>query len=190
MTKTIETVTGLPSPKDLKRLERLEQRESNNRRNGIKSNDQSRESSASPPLVLRYLETLPPEKEVTLLVEVVEAPCKPTTRQALPPKVEFKAPKIIAELPAPETVSRGLPKVAFLAEAEAENVSVNTQTVTTVASVVKAEIKEEALDIDDVIETDFESDSADNEEEECFRIIEETVVDVSTLPGRTGFVCF
>ena len=55
---------------------------------------------------------------------------------------------------------------------------------------VKAEIKEEALDIDDVIETDFESDSADNEEEECFRIIEETVVDVSTLPGRTGFVCF
>ena len=172
MTKTIETVTGLPSPKDLKRLERLEQRESNNRRNGIKSNDQSRESSASPPLVLRYLETLPPEKEVTLLVEVVEAPCKPTTRQALPPKVEFKAPKIIAELPAPETAS------------------VNTQTVTTVASVVKAEIKEEALDIDDVIETDFESDSADNEEEECFRIIEETVVDVSTLPGRTGFVCF
>ena len=172
MTKTIETVTGLPSPKDLKRLERLEQRESNNRRNGIKSNDQSRESSASPPLVLRYLETLPPEKEVTLLVEVVEAPCKPTTRQALPPKVEFKAPKIIAEIPAPETVS------------------VNTQTVTTVASVVKAEIKEEALDIDDVIETDFESDSADNEEEECFRIIEETVVDVSTLPGRTGFVCF
>ena len=184
MTKTIETVTGLPSPKDLKRLERLEQRESNNRRNGIKSNDQSRESSASPPLVLRYLETLPPEKEVTLLVEVVEAPCKPTTRQALPPKVEFKAPKIIAELPAPETVN------VNQWSTEGRRSTAATQTVTTVASVVKAEIKEEALDIDDVIETDFESDSADNEEEECFRIIEETVVDVSTLPGRTGFVCF
>ena len=187
MTKTIETVTGLPSPKDLKRLERLEQRESNNRRNGIKSNDQSRESSASPPLVLRYLETLPPEKEVTLLVEVVEAPCKPTTRQALPPKVEFKAPKIIAELPAPETVSVN---TQTQWSTKGRRSSAEVQTVTTVASVVKAEIKEEALDIDDVIETDFESDSADNEEEECFRIIEETVVDVSTLPGRTGFVCF
>ena len=49
---------------------------------------------------------------------------------------------------------------------------------------VKAEIKEETLD-DEVNEADLESDSADNEEEECFRIIEETVVDVSTLPGRT-----
>ena len=71
MTKTIEPVTGLPSPQDLKRLERREQRRESHG-NGIKFNDQSRESSASPPLVLKYLETLPPEKEVTLLVEVVE----------------------------------------------------------------------------------------------------------------------
>ena len=49
------------------------------------------------------------------------------------------------------------------------------------ASVVKAEIKEEPLDIDDLNDQDLESDP---EEEECYRIIEETVVDVSTLPGR------
>lgn len=49
------------------------------------------------------------------------------------------------------------------------------------ASVVKAEIKEEPLDIEDLNDQDLESDP---EEEECYRIIEETVVDVSTLPGR------
>ena len=80
MTKTIEPVTGLPSPKDLKRLQREQD-------GVLKSLQSSRESSASPPLVLKYLETLPLEKEVTLLVEVVEGPpCQP--------KVEFKAPKV------------------------------------------------------------------------------------------------
>lgn len=49
------------------------------------------------------------------------------------------------------------------------------------ASVVKAEIKEEPLDIEELNDQDLESDP---EEEECYRIIEETVVDVSTLPGR------
>lgn len=49
------------------------------------------------------------------------------------------------------------------------------------ASVVKAEIKEEPLEIEDLNDQDLESDP---EEEECYRIIEETVVDVSTLPGR------
>ena len=46
---------------------------------------------------------------------------------------------------------------------------------------VKAEIKEEPLEIEDLNDQDLESDP---EEEECYRIIEETVVDVSTLPGR------
>ena len=46
---------------------------------------------------------------------------------------------------------------------------------------VKAEIKEEPLDLEDLNDQDLESDP---EEEECYRIIEETVVDVSTLPGR------
>ena len=49
---------------------------------------------------------------------------------------------------------------------------------------VKAEIKEEPLDLDDLNDQDLESDP---EEEECYRIIEETVVDVSTLPGRIFF---
>ena len=49
------------------------------------------------------------------------------------------------------------------------------------ASVVKAEIKEEPFDQEDLNETELDSD---NEEEECYRIIEETVVDVSTLPGK------
>ena len=63
----------------------------------------------------------------------------------------------------------------------AENLTCSGQNLATVASVVKAEIKEEPLDLDDLNDQDLESDP---EEEECYRIIEETVVDVSTLPGR------
>ena len=132
MTKTIEPVTNLPSQRD------------------IKNGKSSREASTSPPLVLKYLETLPPEKaEVTLMVEVVPGP----------PKVEFKVPKIIAENPV---------------------VPVNNQATKTIASVVKAEIKED-IDEDEVI-----AELDEDEDEECYRIIEETVVDVSTLPGRTS----
>ena len=88
MTKTIEPVTGLISPKDLKRLQRLEKSELNGLK-GLESRESSRESSASPPLVLKYLETLQPEQEVTLLLEVVEHPVNQ------PEVVEtFKAPKV------------------------------------------------------------------------------------------------
>ena len=76
-----------------------------------------------------------------------------------PPKVEFKVPKIIAENPV---------------------VPVNSQATKTIASVVKAEIKED-IDEDEVI-----AELDEDEDEECYRIIEETVVDVSTLPGRTS----
>ena len=76
-----------------------------------------------------------------------------------PPKVEFKVPKIIAENPV---------------------VPVNNQATKTIASVVKAEIKED-IDEDEVI-----AELDEDEDEECYRIIEETVVDVSTLPGRTS----
>ena len=135
MTKTVETVTGLPrSQKDLLR---------NN--HGDKNN--SRESSESPPLVLKYLETLPPEKEVTLLVEVVQAPKTLVNKQK---ELQQKAPKVIAELPV-----------------------VHVQDV---ASVVKAEIN-------DTEDQDLDED--EEEDEECFNIIEENVIDASTLPGRT-----
>ena len=77
-----------------------------------------------------------------------------------PPKVEFKVPKIIAENPVV--------------------VPVNNQATKTIASVVKAEIKED-IDEDEVI-----AELDEDEDEECYRIIEETVVDVSTLPGRTS----
>ena len=88
MTKTIEPVTGLISPKDLKRLQRLEKSELNGLK-GLESRESSRESSASPPLVLKYLETLQPEQEVTLLLEVVEHPvCQPEVVET------FKAPKV------------------------------------------------------------------------------------------------
>ena len=86
MTKTIEPVTGLISPKDLKRLQRLEKSELNGLK-GLESRESSRESSASPPLVLKYLETLQPEQEVTLLLEVVEEPVQTSSNQ-------FKAPKV------------------------------------------------------------------------------------------------
>ena len=147
MTKTIEPVSGLPSSKELKRLQREQEKHE------LGSKQSSRASSASPPLVLKYLETLPPEREVTLLVEVVEGHCN--QKVELPKAAENcqKAPKVIAELPVPET------------------------SVTSVASIVKAEIKEESFDED--------LEEISDKEEECFRIIEETVVDVSTLPGRT-----
>jgi hypothetical protein len=88
MTKTIEPVTGLISPKDLKRLQRLEKSELNGLK-GLESRESSRESSASPQLVLKYLETLQPEQEVTLLLEVVEHPvCQPEVVET------FKAPKV------------------------------------------------------------------------------------------------
>lgn len=120
MTKTVETVTNFKKPEEISK---------------------SRASSESPPLVLKYLETLPPEKEVTLLVEVVEGR----------PKTDQKKPKVIAENPS------------------------NCQQI--VAKVIKAEIKEEPLDFDEMEDEDSD--------EECYRIIEETVVDASTLPGRT-----
>ena len=48
MTKTVDTVT---------------------RPSQVKDPSKSREASQSPPLVLKYLEALPPERELTLLVE-------------------------------------------------------------------------------------------------------------------------
>ena len=48
MTKTIEPVTGLISPKDLKRLQRLEKSELNGLK-GLESRESSRESSAIAP---------------------------------------------------------------------------------------------------------------------------------------------
>ena len=121
--------------------------ESVSRPSQIKETSKSREASQSPPLVLKYLEALPPERELTLLVEVVEKP--PTVHV----KPEFKVPKIIAEHPAKFN---------------------------SIASVVKHEIKEE------IFEDEFEtiSEVSEDEEEDCLRIIEEKIIDVSTLPGR------
>lgn len=143
MTKTVESVTtSIPTPKDIVKSEQ------------VKEGHSSRASSESPPLVLKYLETLPPEKEVTLLVEVVQgqAPVSNTADA----KVDFKAPKIIAAA------------APALGPASADH---------DVASIVKAEIKEEDQE-------DLDEDEDEEEEDECFRIIEETVVDASTLPGR------
>ena len=111
----------------------------------IKVETKSRESSQSPPLVLKYLEALPPEKELTLLVEVVNK---------VPNDSElFKVPKIIAENPVKNLV---------------------------VASVVKDEIP----DFDPIFEELEEEVEEDEEEEDCLRIIEEKIIDVSTLPGK------
>ena len=129
MTKTVESVT---------------------RPSQIKETSKSREASQSPPLVLKYLEALPPERELTLLVEVVEKPPPVTI------KPEFKVPKIIAEHPAKFN---------------------------SIASVVKHEIKEEIFESDE-FEAVSEEVSEDEEEEDCLRIIEEKIIDVSTLPGR------
>ena len=123
MTKTVDTVT---------------------RPTSVKESAKSREASQSPPLVLKYLEALPPERELTLLVEVVEKPLE----------TEFKVPKIIAEHPAKHY---------------------------SIASVVKHEIKEETPE---EFEDEIEAEIEDEEEEDCLRIIEEKIIDVSTLPGR------
>lgn len=94
MTKTVESVTAIPTPKDIAKSE-------------VKHGSDSRASSESPPLVLKYLETLPPEKEVTLLVEVVQGP---------PAKVDFKAPKIIAAAPVAQVTQ--VKNVAAVVKAE------------------------------------------------------------------------
>ena len=103
--------------------------------------DDSNESSNSPPLVLKYLQSLPPEREVTLTLPVVVSEDSSN-------EFEFKKPKVICEVPS----------------------------LATIASVVK----------DSVVPEDGtkEDDEYEEEEEECLRIIEETLVDVSTLPGR------
>ena len=111
----------------------------------IKVETKSRESSQSPPLVLKYLEALPPEKELTFLVEVVDKPSES------PKGSLFKVPKIIAENP--------------------------TKNNSNIASVVKDEIPDQ---FDPLFEEEFE----DEDEEDCLRIIEEKIIDVSTLPGK------
>ena len=113
----------------------------------IKVETKSRESSQSPPLVLKYLEALPAEKELTFLVEVVDKPSSPKGSQL------FKVPKIIAENPGKNNSN--------------------------IASVVKDEIPE----FDPLFEEDFD-EIEDDEEEDCLRIIEEKIIDVSTLPGK------
>ena len=170
MTKTVETVTGLPSRKDIVNSGWKSREASESpplvltglpSRTDINSGWKSREASESPPLVLKYLESLPPEKEVTLVVEVVQGP----------PKVEFKAPKLIAQLPVKITRPTVINHVPSW-----RNTVLNA--VNSVASIVKNEIKEEPID-------DFlHEDEGVEEEDECFRIIEETVVDISTLPGK------
>ena len=67
----------------------------------IKVETKSRESSQSPPLVLKYLEALPAEKELTFLVEVVDKPSSPKGRPL------FKVPKIIAENPGKNNIGLG-----------------------------------------------------------------------------------
>lgn len=105
--------------------------------------DDSNESSNSPPLVLKYLQSLPPEREVTLTLPVV------VSEDSSNEKFEFKKPKVICEVPS----------------------------LATVASVVKDSVVPEDG-------THREDEFEEEEEEECLRIIEETLVDVSTLPGR------
>lgn len=115
------------------------------------------EPSESPPLVIKFLETLPPEKELTFIVEVVERPQQP------PPQT-----KIVGQNP------DSIEKVLVLEQQP--KFKVPKLTITSVASVVKSEVK---LEIED---EDLEEE--DEEEEDSLRIIEETVVDIRTLPGR------
>ena len=115
------------------------------------------EPSESPPLVIKFLETLPPEKELTFIVEVVERPKQP------PPQT-----KIVGQNP------DSIEKVLVLEQQP--KFKVPKLTITSVASVVKSEVK---LEIED---EDLEEE--DEEEEDSLRIIEETVVDIRTLPGR------
>lgn len=127
-----------------------------------KEQNEDSEPSESPPLVIKFLETLPPEKELTFMVEVVDRPIPPQTKivvqnpgvsQLLVVQPKFKVPKVIAE--------------------RSENV----------ASVVKSEVKED-------IEEEDEDDYGDEDEEDSLRIIEERVVDVRTLPGRINADCY
>jgi hypothetical protein len=174
MTKTIDHVTGLPQ--DISK---------NIVKCSIKKNedpDEDPEASNSPPLVLTCLDSLPPDKEVTLLVEIVERPTipGPSTRRSTNIRIQksdqqheqqnvivlfqqqeeakfvFTAPKIIAENP-------------FTIPALHHDV----------ASVVKDEVKEEQNN-----EEFEEFEEVIEEEEDCMRIIEEREVDVSTLPGK------
>lgn len=129
----------------------------------VKKNDikeEENEPSESPPLVIKFLETLPPEKELTFIVEVVESQPPPQT-------------KIVVQNPGPQ-------QVLFLDQQPKFKVPFVTSSV--VASVVKSEVKIE-------LDEDFEDLEEEEEEDpECLRIIEETVVDVSTLPGRPPFL--
>ena len=71
MTKTVNQSHGIPKQKDIQ-----------DRKPDIDCDDSNggHEPSDSPPLVLKYLESLPPEREVTLLVEVIQQPPPPQTK--------------------------------------------------------------------------------------------------------------
>ena len=141
------------------------------------------------------LESLPPEKEVTLLVEVVEKPPPAETKllenvvvQILPNSNEsrqnasksevtrngkdfkFKKPKVICEASHSPPSTPQIPGSASVTK--------------TIDKVVKDEVPEVEAN-----EEEFE-EYEEEEEEECLRIIEETLVDVRTLPGRTIFTSY
>ena len=82
---------------------------------------------------------------------------------------KFKKPKVICE------ASHSPPSTPQIPGSSQASV---TKTIDTV-------VKDEVPDVSEGNEDNFEEYEEEEEEEDCLRIIEETLVDVRTLPGRT-----
>ena len=176
MTKTVDQSHGIPKQKDI-----------HDRKPDIDSDDSNggHEPSDSPPLVLKYLESLPPEREVTLLVEVVQQPPPPQTKVLVQNNHGSKdaggedgGVVVVAQGASvphhpPNTTEGVFKKPKIICQVPS----------LIIASVVKDLVKNEITEEDD----DDEDEEEEEEEEDCLRIIEETIVDVSTLPGRSFF---
>ena len=189
MTKTVNQSHGIPKQKDIQ-----------DRKPDIDCDDSNggHEPSDSPPLVLKYLESLPPEREVTLLVEVIQQPPPPQTKVLVQNNVVVNHKDavpceagghhhgggvVVAQAPSVVPQSIPHPPIPNMEKGIFKKPKIICQvpSLMTIASVVKDLVKNE-------ITEDDEEEDDDDEEEECLRIIEETIVDVSTLPGRSFFL--
>ena len=126
---------------------------------------------------------------MTLLVEVIQQPPPPQTKVLVQNNVvvnhkdavpcEAGGGVVVAQAPSVVPQSIPHPPIPNMEKGIFKKPKIICQvpSLMTIASVVKDLVKNE-------ITEDDEEEDDDDEEEECLRIIEETIVDVSTLPGR------